>query len=71
MSENIKPSKVKKGAKWDAVQRIGFWAMIIIPAAFWFGVYCGNTAAVNAQNERDSIKTQAIQEYQASLKAEK
>lgn len=68
MSE-IKTTKSKnKSNKFDNLQRIGFWGLIIVSLAFWTGVYLGNTAAQTKVAEQEQIKTEAIEDYKASLK---
>lgn len=71
MAEKTKTTKTtKKAPKWDNIQKIGFWGLIIVQIAFWGGVYLGNTAAHNSFNEKEAIKASAVEAYKAELKAE-
>ena len=71
MSKEIKITKTKKPTqKWDNVQKIGFWGLILVNLAFWSGVYLGNVSAHNGIKELEEAKTSAIEDYKATLKAD-
>lgn len=61
-----KEKTTKNVKKWDNVQKIGFWGLIIVSIAFWSGVYIGNIGATTAQKELEQAKTSAIEEYKAT-----
>jgi len=63
------PKKVTKSTagKWTKAQAYGFWCLIIGLALFWGGVGVGSAATQNSINERESLKTQAVEEYKAEL----
>lgn len=63
-----KTTTKKNTAKWDALQKIGFWGLIIVSIAFWGGVYIGSSAAYNDINEVKAAQAQAVEEYKSTLK---
>jgi hypothetical protein len=58
----------KKKVNWTATQLVGFWSLIILLSTFWAGTYVGTQATLNSQAESAKIKTQAVEDYKASLK---
>lgn len=71
MSKEIKTTKTKKPTqKWDNIQKIGFWGLILVNLAFWTGVYLGNVSAHNGIKELEEAKHSAVENYKATLKAE-
>ena len=72
MSEKIKTTKTNKAKsqKWDNIQKIGFWGLILVNLAFWTGVYLGNVSAHNGIKELEEAKTSAVEEYKALLKTD-
>lgn len=70
MSKEIKTTKTKKPTqKWDNIQKIGFWGLILVNLAFWAGVYLGNVSAHNGMKELEQAKTSAVEEYKANAEA--
>lgn len=65
-----KNNKINK-AKWDNVQKIGFWGLIVVSIAFWSGVYIGNYSANTTKNQLETAKVQAVEAYKAELKTSK
>lgn len=67
MSEQTpKTTKKTNRAKWDNVQKLGFWGLIIVSIAFWGGVYLGGAAVTQGIADKEAAKTQAVEEYKAS-----
>lgn len=65
--ETKKTKKVTKG-KFTKLQVIGLWVLVIGSGLFWGGVAVGTNVTLNSITEKEQIKTQAIEEYKASLK---
>lgn len=70
MPESIKKTTKSTQGKWTKAQAYGFWCLIIGLALFWGGVGVGSTATQNSINERESIKSQAVEAYKAELSKE-
>lgn len=62
-------SKKINRAKMTKLQVIGLWVLIAGSTLFWGGVYVGTQATLASQNEQATIKSQAVEEYKQSLKA--
>ena len=60
-----KPKKTKKKVSWAKAQLIGFWSIVALMSAFWFGTFVGTQATLNSQAHEAEIKAQAIEEYQS------
>lgn len=56
-------------AKMTKLQVIGLWVLVAGSILFWGGVYIGTQATLASQSEQATIKSQAVEEYKASLKA--
>lgn len=69
MSDEIKKVNKSKSTqgKWTKAQAYGFWCLIIGLALFWGGVAVGGSAAMNSVHEKETLKTQAVEEYKAEL----
>ena len=67
MSKEVKSKKVNMAK----LHIIGLWTLVIGATLFWGGVYVGSKAALNLQNKEAQVKTQAIEEYKATLKESK
>lgn len=65
MSEKKQP-KINK-AKFTKLQVIGLWVLIIGSGLFWGGVTVGTQATLDSLAEKEQLKTQAVEEYKASL----
>ena len=65
MSKDIKS---KKKINWTKAQVIGFWSVVIILVTFWGGTIVGTQATLNSQANEAQVKTQAVEEYKATLK---
>lgn len=66
MSEaTTKKSTKSTAGKWTRAQAYGFWCLIIGLALFWGGVGVGSYATQNSINEREALKTQAVEAYKA------
>jgi flagellar basal body-associated protein FliL len=70
MSDETKKPKNKKKVNLAKIQLIGFWAIVILSATFWFGTFIGTQATLNSQANEAQVKTQAVEAYKATLKAE-
>jgi len=66
MSKDIKN---KKKINWTVAQVVGFWAIVIILVTFWGGTIVGTQATLNSQANEAQVKTQAVEDYKATLKA--
>ena len=62
-----KTTKKNVQGKWTKAQAYGFWCLIIGLALFWGGVAVGSSATMNSIHEKESLKTQAVEEYKAEL----
>ena len=69
MSKEVK-SKSSKKFNWTKAQLLGLYGIAIIALSFWSGVYLGQKALLNGQAQENAAKTQAVEEYKATLKAE-
>jgi len=68
MSEEIKKTTKKQvQGKWTKAQAIGFWVLIGSMILFWGGVSIGSYATQNSINEKEALKTQAVESYKAEL----
>lgn len=67
MSEKETKKKINK-RKMTIAQVIGLWVLVIGSGLFWGGVAVGTNVTLNSIAEKEQIKTQAIEEYKASLK---
>lgn len=67
MSDQVKTTKKAVQGKWTKAQAYGFWCLIIGLALFWGGVGVGSSATQNSINEREALKTQAVESYKAEL----
>lgn len=66
MTDKTKTIKTKK-PNWTKAQLIGFWSLAIILLAFWGGVAVGTQATLSSQANEAKVKTQAVEDYKASL----
>lgn len=62
-----KITKKNVQGKWTKAQAIGFWVLVGSLVLFWSGVAVGSYATQNSINERESLKTQAVEAYKAEL----
>jgi len=62
-----KTTKKNVQGKWTKAQAIGFWVLIGSLLLFWGGVGVGSYATQNSINEREALKTQAVESYKAEL----
>lgn len=62
-----KKSTKSTAAKWNTAQRLGFWFLLTAVTMFWSGVYIGSVSTQTSINDRESAKTQAVEEYKAEL----
>lgn len=69
MSQEKKQNKTKN-EKWSKLQTTGFWVLIAGLTLFWSGVYFGTQATLASQAHEANLKSQAVQEYKASLESE-
>jgi len=57
-------------AKWTQAQTLGFWFLLTALIMFWGGVTIGSYSTDNSYKERETIKSQAVEEYKAELSKE-
>jgi len=62
-----KTTKKNVQGKWTKAQAIGFWVLIGSMILFWGGVAIGSYAMQNSINEKEALKTQAVESYKAEL----
>jgi len=70
MTNEKTPNTKKNKAAWNKAQIIGLWFIIITSVSFWSGVYLGQMQMTLSNNNVDAAKTQAVEDYKATLKAE-
>jgi len=60
--------KTKKNPKWTKIQVLALWFLVAIQLSFWAGVVGGQYVLQQSHDKIEQVKTEAVAEYQASLK---